>query len=108
MENIYSILNDYIGKEIYITYYIFGSVKSKKFTLLSINENLNSINVYNEFEKLGLILPFIGVVTSIVSIRLDSKKNKPIYFNKYIYNKELSNLYIDRESKEEITRTLKK
>lgn len=46
---------------------------------------------------------------SIVSIRLDSKKSKAIYFNKYIYSKTLSAFYTDKESAELITgRTLKK
>ena len=109
MENVYFDLYNYLGKEIYVTYYIFGKVKSKKFTLLSINEEMSTINVYNKFEKLALTLPFMGITMSIVSIRVDSKKNKAIYFNKYVYNKTLSALYTDKESAELITgRTLKK
>lgn len=109
MENVYFDLYNYLGKEIYVTYYIFGKVKSKKFKLLSINEELGSINVYNEFEKLALTLPFIGITMSIISLRLDSKKSKAIYFNKYVYNKTLGALCTDKESAELIIkRTFRK
>lgn len=109
MENVYFDLYNYLGKEIYVTYYIFGKVKSKNFTLLSINKELGTISVYNKFEKLAFTLPFVGISMSIVSIRLDSKKSKAIYFNKYIYSKTLSAFYTDKESAELITgRTLKK
>ena len=45
MENVYFDLYNYLGKEIYVTYYIFGKVKSKKFTLLSINRRVNFLDL---------------------------------------------------------------
>ena len=96
-------LYNYLGKEIYVTYYILGYIKSKKLTLTSINENLGIITVYNKYEKTALCLPFRGISMCILSIRLNSKKEKPIYFNKYIYGKTLDNLSTDEESVKMIT-----
>lgn len=104
MENAIYELYNYLGKEIYVTYYIFGYIKSKKLTLTSINEDLGIITVYNKYEKTALYLPFRGISMCILSIRLNSKKEKPIYFNKYIYGKTLDNLVTDEETIKMITK----